>query len=421
MKVLSKIKSAHAKAFIHGIFVLLCITNSNAQDSITKYPFIKFEYNHLYFSKDSSSFLKFYGKLDRIKEEKNLRVNIVHIGGSHVQGGTWSNVFVSAFQAQNNTTGGGYFTFPYKIAKTNSQPYATSFSNGKWKRCRATGKEFCLPLGMNAMSITTNDSVNYFGVAFTKKAVCKSVNTVKVFHNFNTSFEFNVLTKDSFNMERKEVREAGYTLFKFPVAIDSVIFELKRKDTITKDFIIYGFSMENDLTSGFYLAGLGANGASSNSFLRCADFVSQLGTLEGDLFILSLGVNDTQAKGFEREEYIENYDTLITYIKRSNPNAAIILTTTTDNFIRRKTSNKRTVTARDAMFELMTRHNVAVWDLFSLMGGYRSMIKWQKVGLASKDKVHFTNKGYTIVGSLMYEAVNKSYINYQKRNSASKQ
>jgi lysophospholipase L1-like esterase len=388
-----------------------------AQDLAAKYSFIKKEHNHLNFSKDSTAFLKFYKKLDRVKEDKNVRVNIVHIGGSHVQGGTWSNTFVSDFQSEFRTAGGGYFAFPYKIAKTNGQPYATSFSTGKWKRCRAVGKEFCLPLGMNAMSITTNDSVNNFGVALTSKAACKYVNNVKVFHNFNNSFEFNLCLNDSFKTKRKDFPRSGYTLFTFDMPIDSVIFELVRKDTLQKDFVIYGLSMENSLTSGFYLAGLGANGATSNSFLRCADLLPQLETLDGDLFILSLGVNDTQSKGFEKDDYIENYDTLITYIKKTNPNAAIILTTTTDNYIKRKTSNKRTITARDAMFDLMEKHNVAVWDLFSLMGGYRSMPLWVRAGLASKDKVHFTGKGYVLVGNLMYEAVNKSYNNNQKKSN----
>lgn len=386
------------------------------QDSLSaKYTFIQMRHNHLFFSKDSSAFLKLYRKLDRIKEEKNVRVSIVHMGGSHVQGGTWSNVFLSDFQSEYKTAGGGYFSFPYRIAKTNSQPYATSFSNGNWKRCRATLKEFCLPLGMNALSIKTNDSANYFGVAFTKKAVCKYVNKVKVFHNFNPSFEFDVSLSDSFQVEKRDFRKEGYTLFTFTMPVDSIVFNLRRIDTLNKDFTLFGFSLENDMTSGFYLAGLGANGASSSSFLRCAELVPQLETLDADLFVLSLGVNDTQSKGFEKEDYIENYDTLITYIKRSNPNAAIILTTTTDNFIRHKTSNKRTLTARDAMFELMNRHDVAVWDLFSLMGGYRSMLRWQKAGLASKDKVHFTNKGYTLIGNLMYQAVNKSYLNNQNK------
>jgi lysophospholipase L1-like esterase len=128
-----------------------------------------------------------------------------------------------------------------------------------------------------------------------------------------------------------------------------------------------------------------------------------------------LGVNDTQSKDFAKGEYIENYDSLITVIKLARPDAAIILTTTTDNFIKRKTSNKRTILARDAMFELMKKHNVAVWDLFTIMGGYKSIMKWQKLGLAGRDRVHFSPKGYTLIGNLMFEAVKKSYLNNQKK------
>lgn len=398
--------------------LLLLPTYSLAQTSTEAYPFINKAYNHLSYGKDSSSFLKLFKKIDRIKEEENLRINMVHMGGSHVQGGTWTNVFLTNFQENHRTTGGGYFCFPYKIAKTNSQPYATSFSNGKWKRCRANGKDYCQPLGMNALSITTNDSANYFGAKLTSKAACKLVNLVKVYHNFNSSFEFNICLHDSFKVQRNEFPNSGYTEFRFAIPLDSVNFELRRRDTLKRDFTIYGFSLENELNSGFYMAGLGANGANSSSFLRCAQLESQLGSLHGDLFILSLGVNDTQSKTFETEDYIENYDSLIAIILKTNPDAAILLTTTTDNYIRTKTSNKRTIAARDAMYVLMDKYNVAVWDLFSLMGGYRSMPKWLRAGLANKDKVHFTNKGYTLIGNLMYEALMKSYTNNQKNKGS---
>ena len=280
----------------------------------------------------------------------------------------------------------------------------------------AVGKEFCLPLGMSAMNVSTNDSSLYFGLSLTIKAACRSVNQIKVYHNFNPSFEFKLCLNDSFKVSRQDVKENEYSLFTFNYAIDSLCFQLIRNDTLQKDFVLYGFSLENTLNSGFYLAALGANGATSSSFLRCASLIPQLQSLQGDLFIISLGVNDTQSKSFEKEDYIENYDSLIGFIKKSNPEACIILTTTTDNFIKRKTSNKRTITAREAMFELMNKHQVAVWDLFSIMGGYKSMNKWFAKGLASKDKVHFTNKGYTIVGNLMYDAVNKAYGNYKLKN-----
>ena len=397
-----------------------CFLKIKAQELEKKYSFIKKENNRFYFSKDSSSFQGVCDKINFLKSGQQQQINVIHIGGSHVQGGTWSNSFITNLQNQFSTIGGGYFVFPYKIAKTNGQPYARSFSNGKWKRCRAIGKEFCQPLGLCAMNISTNDSANYFGVGLTNYASCKQVNLVKVFHNFNNSFQFNVKISGILTVARNDFPEMGYSSFEFPTPLDSVIFELKRVDTLKKDFVIYGMSMENTQLSGFYLAGLGANGASSSSFLRCNNLAQQLSGLHPDLAFLSLGVNDTQSKGFEKEDYIEHYDSLITILKRANPKICIILTTTTDNYIKRKSSNKRTITAKDAMFELMYKHNVAVWDLFSLMGGYKSMPKWNKAGLAARDRVHFTVKGYHLLGDMMFEAFMQSFNNHQKNLKESK-
>jgi lysophospholipase L1-like esterase len=406
MSVGKKIQTRTKKAKFIFIFFVLSFS-SFGQAELAQYPFIKVEENRLHFSKDSSSFIRFCKKLDEYKQGNRKRLSVVHIGGSHVQGGTWSNTFASNFQRQMNTRGGGYFAFPYKIAKTNGQPYVRTFSNGKWKRCRSIGKDFCQPLGMCALNVSTNDSSNYFGAALTRFAMCSKANVIKVFHNFNRSYS--IAIKDEPALVGKDVEASGYTEFVLPQAKDSVIVELLRKDTTKKDFILYGLSLENDLEQGIYLAGLGANGASSVSFLRCQYLVPQLQSLEADIIVLSLGVNDTQSKGFDKEDYIEHYDSLITAVRRASPEALILLTTTTDNYIRRKTSNKRTITAQEAMFELMEKHHVAVWDLFKIMGGYKSMARWTKAGLAARDKVHFTPKGYTILGDMMFAAVMRSY------------
>ncbi len=388
--------------------------NVSAQE-VSKYPFIDYNFNHLNFSKDSSMFMRFYQRLDSFNHKIKKQIVIAHIGGSHVQGGTWSNTFLGSLQNEFKPAGGGYFVFPYKLAKTNGLPYAGSYSNGVWKKCRCVGKEFCLPLGMCGMSITSNDSNNFFGVALTNRSLIKGFNSVKVYHNFNASFEFTLRAKDSLQAVRIDRKELGYTQFDIEKIVDSLSFDLVRKDTIQKDFIMYGFGLESNLANGFYLAALGANGANSSSFLRCTHFVDQLSTIKPDLVIISLGVNDAQSKGFEKEEYIEHYDSLIMKVREANPEAAILLTTTTDNYIRRRTANKRTVIAKDAMFDLMQKHNVAVWDLYSLMGGFKSMTKWAKAGLAGRDKVHFSPKGYTMLGNFMGEAVLKSYYNNFKK------
>lgn len=391
------------------IFCMISIAAIPQQHVRTDYPFIRKTFNKVTYSGDSSAFLRVFSKLDAISAGENKQLRIVHIGGSHIQAGLWSSSFVNALQEKFITAGGGYFVFPYKIGKTNGQPYATSFSNGNWKLCRSIGKSFCLPLGMNALSVSSRDSTNHFGVRLTKNAACKFVNRVKVYHNFSTSFEFDLCARDTGKVKRKEKQESGFTLFEFDMPVDSVCFSLKRTDTLGQDFILFGFSLENTLAPGFYLAGLGANGASSASFLKSEHLVPQLASIEPDLFILSLGVNDTQAAGFEKDEFIENYDTLITILRKAAPNAAVLLTTTTDNYIRKRTSNRRSITAKEAMFQLMLTHDIGVWDLFSLMGGYRSMTQWYKAGLASRDKVHFNSRGYAVVGELMFEAFIKAY------------
>lgn len=391
-----------------ALFKITSTVVAQGSAAAARYPFIRTELNHLYFSKDSSAFLHLYKKLDELSAEKKQRITVVHMGGSHVQGGTWSSTFVSHLQNEFKTEGGGYFAFPYRLAKTNSQPYVHSFTDGRWKRCRAIGKDQCLPLGMSALSVITNDSTLRFGMAITQRSVFRRFNQVKVYHNFNSSFSF-ALTDGTLLKERKDQPGEGYTLFRLNTSVDSITFTLLRNDTLQKDFVLYGLSLEHSDQAGFYLAGLGANGASSSSFLRCTELLPQLQTLQADLLILSLGVNDTQSRDFGKEEYIEHYDSLIALAKKASPGIAIVLTTTTDNYIRRRTSNRRTVLARDAMFELMEKHDLAVWDLFSIMGGYKSMAKWNRVGLAARDKVHFTPRGYVLLGDLMYEAVLRSY------------
>ena len=382
---------------------------SGAQHVRTDYPFIHKAFNKITYSGDSSAFTRVFKKLDDIAAGSNKQLRIVHIGGSHVQAGLWSGNFVNAFHEKYITAGGGYFVFPYRIGKTNGQPFATSFTDGKWKLCRSIGKSFCMPLGMSALSVSTRDSANLFGVRLTKSAACKFVNEVKVFHNFSAGYRFELCARDSLRVKRSENREAGFTRFVFDLPADSFCFRLLRIDTLNPDFSLFGFSLENTIAPGFYLAALGANGASSTSFLRSENLVQQLAAIEPDLYILSLGVNDTQSKGFEKDDFIENYDTLITILRKASPNSAVLLTTTTDNYIRRRTSNRRSITAKEAMFQLMLTHDIGVWDLFSLMGGYRSMTNWHKAGLASRDKVHFNSRGYGVVSALMFEAFIKAY------------
>ena len=53
-------------------------------------------------------------------------------------------------------------------------------------------------------------------------------------------------------------------------------------------------------------------------------------------------------------------------------------------------------------------------DFFDIMGGLESMKKWEEAGLAKRDKIHFTEEGYAIIGDLMFNALMAGYVNYRR-------
>jgi lysophospholipase L1-like esterase len=392
-----------------GCVVVACLFCFNSKIVAQTYPFINYSQSKLTFSNDSSSFLNFCSKIDDLRDGKRNKVSIAHFGGSHIQAGFWSEILMDGFQKMGDFSGGGTFIFPFKIVKTNSPHFFQSYTTGKWIRKRnAIAREMCENLGLSGMAGITNDSANTFGFKLLKNNHHQQFNSIKVYHNFNPSFKFEL--SDTINLKyiKRDSVAKSYTEYVFETLIDSINFTLTRKDTLIKDFMLRGFSIENS-KPGFYYASVGVNGASTSSFLKCQDFVNELSSIAPDLVIFSLGVNDTHDANFSKQKFVENYDSLMTLVKTASPNCTFLFTTVTDNYINRKVANKRPIKANEGMFELMQKHNVIVYDLYSVMGGYKSIYKWYKAGIASKDKVHFNARGYTIVGNLMFDAINNSY------------
>ncbi len=326
-----------------------------------KYPFIQYNKNKLHLASDSSLMLGFYKKLDDLRDGKRSKVTIMHYGGSHIQAGFWTEEMNNRFQALNNYDGGGNFAFPFKLAKANNPPFYHCFSSVKWKRNRCVNHEKQVPLGMAGIAVVNNDSAGNFGLKLDPNNHIKNFTRIKVYHNFNPSFRFSFSSHAADYVQSDSVN-AGYTLFEFKQPLDSVCFYFTRVDTLQRYFVLYGFSLEND-APGFYYAGMGVNGAATDSYLRCELFGQQLNSQKPDLVIFSLGVNDVHSKGFSADTFKLNYDSLVNIIRNVSPNCAIIFTSISDNYIRRKTPNKKSALVQEAVFQLMEKHKAAVWDM----------------------------------------------------------
>lgn len=373
------------------------------------YPFIKPELSKLVYGKDSSKFMNLFRRMDDMRKGRARRITVAHFGGSHIQAGFWPEVLINGLQNTGDFEGGGLFIFPFKAVKTNNPNFFRSFSYGKWKRCRcAVSREMCDNLGVSGMAAVTNDSLSTFGFKLLDAVRPKTFNSVKVYHNFNPSFELALNHESSLHFIRKDEVAKGYTEFTFESFVDSLNFVVIKRDTLHPDFMLRGMSAENS-EPGFYYAAMGVNGAASGSFLRCPQFVNELKSIPPDLVIFTLGVNDTHDVNFSKQAFINKYDSLVANIKKVSPDCAFLFVTTTDNYMNRKTANKRPIKAAEAAYELAEKHKGAVYDLYAVMGGYKSIYKWYKAGLAAKDKVHFNARGYRLLANMMYQAIDRSY------------
>ena len=387
--------------------------------------FANFDRNQLLYPGDSLAMERFFSKMDSTIFLGQGNVSIMHIGGSHVQAGVFTQQFRNdLLSIAPDLIGGQYFVFPFAAGGTNNPSHYRVNYTGGWAYCRnAVRKDTDKRMGLAGSAITTNDA----------NASVSIVSRERRFTATSPKFEFNKVTLIGYSETENVTPVLGYkgtTLkgihddnqdtytFQLPALTDSinVFFE-----AMPGEFTLTGVLLENGMP-GISVHGVGVNGAAVPSYLRCEDFERDLNLIRPDLVIFGIGINDAAGTDFDVENFKRNYDGLIRIIKRVNPDCALLFVTNNDSYkyvrVRKKRGHYEVNTngflVEKAFLELGKKHNAAVWDQFDVMGGLYSMRNWENAGLAQKDKVHFTNDGYKLIGDLLYNALISRYIEHVK-------
>lgn len=413
------------------ITLLLAYGMLLAQDStllkpVSDLPFAHFDRNRIVFPGDSTAMERFFSKMDSVVFLGQGNVSIMHIGGSHVQAGVFTQQFRDdLLSIGDDLMGGQYFVFPFTAGGTNNPSHFMVSSTGSWTYCRnAVRKETDKRMGLAGAAITTTDPNATVSIVSRSRRPTEltpefSFNKVTLIGFSETDNVMPVVSYDDTTRQGQyDDYQSTYT-FLLPELTDSICI---RFDTMPGDFTLTGVLLENG-ASGISVHGVGVNGASVPSYLRCDDFERDLQLIKPDLIIFGIGINDAAEKDFEKRTFMKNYDDLIQIIQRVNPDCALLFLTNNDSYKRVRVKKKRRYEVNpngkiveDAFMEMGRQYNAAVWDQFDIMGGLRSMSDWEKAGLAQKDKVHFTNAGYQLLGDLLYNALITSYLEHVKSN-----
>ena len=395
--------------------------------SVPNYKFAHFKRNTLLYPGDSLAMERFFQKMDSVVFFGEGNVNIMHIGGSHVQAGVFTQQFRdNLLSISPDLIGGQYFVFPFSTGGTNNPTHYKVSSTGTWTYCRnAVRKETDKRMGLAGAAITTDDPT----------ATVSIMTREKYPTDLTPDFDFNKVTVIGFSETKNVVPVLGYNgktihgqydkrksayTFSLPDFTDSICIQF---NSVPGEFTLTGILLENDMP-GISVHGVGVNGASVPSYLRCDDFERDLKLIRPDLIIFSIGINDASEKDFEKNAFKRNYDELIRVIRRVNPDCALLFMTNNDSYkkvkVKRKTYYEVNLNGKiveDAFIEMGKKYNAAVWNQFDIMGGLKSMQTWEEAGLAKKDKVHFTNEGYRLLGDLFYNAFITRYIEHIQQNA----
>ncbi|WP_286965849.1 GDSL-type esterase/lipase family protein [Flavobacterium sp. UBA4854] len=416
----------------------------------------------------------FFQKLEKNEDKKNQKINIVHIGDSHIQGDLMTNEIRKKLQ-QKFGNGGRGLVFPYQLAKTNGSYNERFRSNRTWESYRNIHPVKNCPIGLSGIGLWRDSGG--FVIEMNVKDLAYKFNTIKIITPQNQDmFDLAISSKinsiqttepkiithkikkgevlgsiaDKYNVSiieikrenhlksnniragrilkipTKETKPKTISMSEFvPLAIKtdsyshyynsenalSRIFLIPNKEA--KDYELNGIVLEKD-TPGLIYSSIGVNGAKYSDYNKYPLFFEQLKSLQADLLVFSLGTNESYDH-LDVEKYIRELKEFISNIRAQKIDAPIIVMTPPPSLLRRKPNTYIDDYARQ-IIDIAQKEGFAVWDLYDEFGGMSGIRQLKIQGLIGPDWVHYSKKGYEKQGDLFTQAFLKSYDNFKLKN-----
>jgi len=415
-----------------------------------------------------NALLTFYEKMYQLEQSKSGKINIVHIGDSHIQADLFTAKIRTQFQKVFGNGGFG-FTFPYSVAKTNNSAPIRYSASGNFQSFRNLYADENRPVGLSGFSMEANSddfaiqlnvkdaqfnftkikvitpqNVNLFDVSVShKNIVVERKVPKKITHKVKPGEVLGGIA-DKYNVSLKALKKANG--LKSDMIRDGKVLTIPSKATQSKTstkteyipielqpslfsndyysetpldkiaivpnqeidyFALNGLVLENN-NSGVIYHSIGVNGAKTSDYNKFRLFNEQLPVLNPDLVIISLGTNESFDKQ-SGEQYFANLNQMIQGIKDKNPQACVLVMTPPPSVLHRKYKNTFIEKYAELIEENANVKNYAVWDLLQVFGGNKSIKRNAAKGYMARDKVHYSKAGYEKQGELFFEAFLQSY------------
>lgn len=360
--------------------------------------------------KGKSAIHSFFAALDNAKKKK---VRIMHYGDSQIEADRITSYLRNELQKKFGGYGAGLFPIIQVAPKMSVN---TTYSDN-WKRYPGFGRKdttvkhmkygalmaFCRYSAIPNTDIIS-DSLNYEAWIKIKKPKAsygrtKSYVQLKVFLSNSHSNINYTITADGTEIS------AGIISPNTPFQTLKANF-INTPEEITISFNgsdspdIYGISLEG--SHGIVMDNIPLRGSSGTIFSKQdATLLNNMyAALSPNLIIMEFGGNTIPYTNSDKSalQYGSWFKSQINYMKKRNPNAAIIIIGPGDMSVKEKTeyvTYPYLEAVRDAMKDAAISSGCVFWDMYEVMGGKNSMPKWVEAepSLAASDYIHFSPKG----------------------------
>jgi lysophospholipase L1-like esterase len=360
-----------------------------------------------------------YEKLLELETKKQGKVRIAYFGDSMTDGDMIVKDLRSSLQARFGGEGVGFVNITSESAPSRST-ITHQFSDNWRTQSYLNVKHPRKPFGINGhVFFVKHDTVNPIWVKYRASNLrnLSQLNNPTLFYgkSGNTKAKAQIiiggdtLTKKlnpAGNLNTLRIAEGSVKSFKANfVAADSIPF--------------YGFNFDDG--KGVHVDNFSNRG---NSGLPIANFDTNLmrafnDKLGYDLIVLQYGTNVLNYGSLNYSWYEKRMAKVVAHLRECFPGVAILIVSTADKSTKyglEMKTDSAVVPLSQAQKRYAVKTQSAYVNLYTLMGGDGSMVKWveEAPANANKDYTHFNFRGSKKISDLIYHQINEGYLKYKK-------
>lgn len=363
--------------------------------------------------------ISFYEKLYQLETNDATpgTVRIAYFGDSMTDGDMIVQDLRANYQTKFGGQGVGFVSITSESAASRSS--ITHQYSGNWKtQSYLNVKRPRSPFGVNGHVFFANDTANIEWIRFkaNNAKFATMLDNPTLFYGKSSNFDGKVnviIGKDTIT------KSLAPSSLVNTLKISSGSIKNFKADFVEADSIpIFGFNFDDG--KGVHVDNFSQRGNSGLPISTFNPAVMQAfnSKLGYDLIVLHYGTNVLNYGTKDYTWYDRSMTKTVNHLKECFPGVAILIVSTADKSTKYDLEMKTDsavvpLTVAQKRYALKTQSGFV--NLYTLMGGDGSMVKWveEEPAKANKDYTHFNHRGAKKIATLLYEQLNQGYEKYK--------